>query len=484
MAKEEFDAIVIGAGVSGMAVASLLAHAGKRVGVFENMNQVGGRATSYKHKTKDGKEYISDIGGFHSMTMGDHGAFAVVYKEIGLGFDMFSKGLSAPQPGFLIFRNGKWDDMTELNKGENRDDFKKIIAETISIKYEDCDQWDAISFRKWLADRTPKQDVRDWYRAIGHVFTTICDDEEMSAGECVYTMKLNLEGMKSVSSGSLARGGSINLTLPLVDYVRSKGGTVKFSSRVRHILTDGYAVRGVEVGEIGPEWNEGDDLDRAFAPIVVSTVPIWQINEMLPDGELPHWFARLVESYRNPDILTSIRFGSVNQGFVVSKKALENMKYGGKEHRVAFDMPNTGGTHQGAIVGAIDPAQAAGDTFDFHFGAMGLNPEVLKDKKTRETMFVALHKDLEAMYPEIIPHIVRESEPRASMGRYGVVDGLARMPYYTGNFRIDHAGPFDGLYFAGDTVRARGCGIDCAVRSAVWCFNKIMRENLPTFIAA
>ena len=478
----EFDVIVIGAGVSGLAIGALLTKAGKKVVVLENMSQVGGRATSFKRVAPDGREWMQDIGGFHSVTMMDRGAMACVYRECGLGFDML--GLAPPQQGFLIFRHGRWDDLVELNKGDNREDFKKIINETASLKYEDIDQWDTISFRKWIADRTPREAVHDWFRAVAFTWTTIPDFEEMSAGECIYTMKMCLESIHAVSSGSFITGGSISLSSPLADYIKKSGGDVRCGTKLSQILVKDGRVTGVTVGEVPLEAMGEEEPQAILAPLVVSSVPIWRLFDLIPEGELPHWFVRLIKSYMNPDILHSLRYGSVGLGMVLDTKILEQMKYGGTEHRVAFEMPHTRGTYQGAMAGASDPAQAASGTVDFHFGAMGLNPELMKDKRTVEQLQEALERDLALMYPEIKEEfIIRRLPTRTTLpGRRLLIDGLARMPYYTGNFRIDHESPIEGLYLTGDTVRTRGCGIDAAVRSSIWCFNKITGGNVPSFL--
>ncbi len=479
---EEFDAIVIGAGVSGMTIGALLTKAGKKVLVLESMSQVGGRATSYKRVAPDGREWMQDIGGFHSTTMADRGAMACVYRECGLGFDML--GLAPPQGGFLIFRHGRWDDMVELNKGDNREDFKKIINETVSVKYEDIDQWDTVSFRKWIADRTPREDVQDWFRAVGHVWTTIADFDEMSAGECIYTMKMSLESVHAVSVGTFVQGGSINLSLPLVDYIKKNGGDVRCDAKVNQILVKDGRVTGVTVGEVPLAALGEEEPEAILAPLVVSSMPIWYLFDLMPESELPHWFIRLIKSYMNPDILTSVRYGSVGLGMVLDAKILEQMKYGGTEHVVAFEMPHTRGTYQGAIAGASDAAQAAGGTVNFAFHAMGLNPELMKDKRTVEQLHEALEKDLAVMYPDIKEEFIVHRLPRRTTlpGRRFLVDGLARMPYYTGNFRVDHKSPIEGLYLTGDTVRTRGCGIDASVRASIWCFNKIMDESVPSFL--
>ena len=132
--REEFDAIVIGAGVAGLSVAALLTSMKKKVLVLEKMKQVGGRATTFT-SVIDGEKWRSDISGFHALVNGDHGALGVVYRE-SLGVDKLSSLLTAPQQGMTVFRDGKWQTPRELTGGANRDDFKKIINEIVRMNYE------------------------------------------------------------------------------------------------------------------------------------------------------------------------------------------------------------------------------------------------------------------------------------------------------------------------------------------------------------
>jgi hypothetical protein len=47
-----------------------------------------------------------------------------------------------------------------------------------------------------------------------------------------------------------------------------------------------------------------------------------------------------------------------------------------------------------------------------------------------------------------------------------------------GIFRPDYKAPFmEGLYFAGDTVRGRGVGMDFAARSGVRCAEKVLGKK-------
>jgi phytoene dehydrogenase-like protein len=98
-----------------------------------------------------------------------------------------------------------------------------------------------------------------------------------------------------------------------------------------------------------------------------------------------------------------------------------------------------------------------------------------------DKLYENLKKDLEMLYPEISEQNVIRVR-RRTPNPYA--DGLARSPYYTGNFRIDHRSPIRNLYFAGDTVRTRGVGIDAAVRSGILCVNRMLGSDFPTLLAS
>ena len=82
------------------------------------------------------------------------------------------------------------------------------------------------------------------------------------------------------------------------------------------------------------------------------------------------------------------------------------------------------------------------------------------------------------MYPQIFRGKILAKARRLAL----VVDGLRRSPFYTGRYRLSHKAPgVRGLYFSGDTVQTRGCGIDAAARSGVLCAAAVLEEGIPTF---
>lgn len=467
---EGWDAIVIGAGISGLGVGVILARDGKKVLVLEREKAVGGRAST--RDLKIGKtEWRLDVGTFHSMTMGNKGAVGVIY-ELGPGLEELK--LQPLQAGMLIYRDGRWQDILELNKGQDRDEFKRLVDEISKLSYREIEDFDTVSFREWVFQRTQRRNVRDFYRAVGFVLISFPDYDEMSAGEALYAMRINMETMRSLSSGSFVSGGSINLFKPLAKYIESRGGKVQTGVRVHEIVVEDGRVKGVKL-EVEREpielWGkEVPDLQFIEAPIVVSSMPIWSLFNFVSEEKFPSWFARLVKSYTSPYVLTSIAVGR--------KFALNQAIYKDTNHRVAFDLPHSGLSQQGAIVTAIDPTiapQGKELVTTANFGKH-LDIPTVADKWRLERVFQALSLDLKEMYPEIKKENVLWEVRSVLVG----ADGLGRVPYFTGRFRVHHRSPIEGLYVTGDTVQTRGCGVDAAARSGILCANAILKTDYPT----
>lgn len=465
---EQWDAIVIGAGISGICAASLLSAAKKRVLVLEKQNQIGGRAATFRVKVA-GEEYRMDIGSFHAVTMADRGALGVIY-ELGPGLEKLK--LSPLQGGMAMFREDGWWDIKDLvKKGEDRDDFKKIVDSIASLSYDEAELLDSVSFDSWIRTLTGRHNVYDFFRGVAWTLTTIPYPEEISAGEVIITMKMSLDAMNRLSSGSFGVGGSVNLIKPLAEYIVSRGGEVRTGTSVAKILVQNGAVIGVSVEKplqgVGYEHPETETIE---SPIVVDSAPIWDLFDRISPEEFPFWFVNLVKSYKNPLPFSACTLG-IN--FFMAEPTLKD-----SYHRVAFALPHSRLSHQCSVVSASDPTVVPPGREWISIGGGYLDEHSRANREKVDAAFAALEEDLKIIYPQIYRGQILGKARRLAL----VVDGLKRSPYYTGRYRIPHTAPgVRGLFFAGDTVRTRGCGIDAAARSGILCASAILGERIPTF---
>jgi len=464
---ESWDAIVIGAGISGMCAASLLAGAGKRVLVLEKQDQIGGRATTLSVKIA-GEEYRMDNGSFHAITMADRGALGVTYER-GPGLDKLKLG--DLQAGMALFREDGWWEMKDLVKGENRDDFKRMVESIASMSYEQAELLDTVSFDSWIRQATRRQNVYDFFRGVIWTLTTIPYPEEISAGEVLVTMKMSLDSMHRISSGTFGGGGSINLVKPLAEFITSREGKVCTGMRVSRILIRKGEVGGVAVDQpllgVGYQYPETKEIE---SPSVIFSVPIWDLFDFVPPTEFPSWFVNTVRSYKSPLPFSTCTMG-IN--FFMAEPVMKDT-----HHRVAFSLPHSKLSHQCSVVSASDPTVAPPGREWISVGGGYLNEEERADRSKINAAFEALEEDLKVMYPQVFKGRVLARARRLAW----VIDGLKRSPYYTGRHRLPHKAPrVHGLFFAGDTVQTRGCGIDAAARSGVLCAAAVLGVDIPTF---
>lgn len=464
---ESWDAIVLGAGVSGLCTASLLAGAGKRVLVLEKQNWIGGRATTLNVRIA-GEEYRMDNGSFHAITMADRGALSVAYER-GPGLEKLKLG--DLQAGMAIFRDDEWWEMKDLVKGADRDDFKRVVDSIASISYEQAELWDAISFDSWIRDLTIRPNVYDFFRGIIWTLTTIPYPQEISAGEVIITMKMSLDSMHRLSSGTFGVGGSINFVRPLAEYITSRGGEVRTGFRVARIAVKEGKIRGVSVEKPlhGLEY-QYPETENIESPVVVNSIPIWELFDLISPEEFPSWFVNIVKSYRSPLPFSTCTLG-IN--FFMAEPVMKDT-----HHRVAFSLPYSGLSHQCSVVSASDPTVAPRGREWISVGGGYLHDRDRGDRSRVNAAFEALEEDLKVMYPQIFRGEILVKARRLAL----VIDGLRRTPFYTGRYRLPHTAPgVQGLYFAGDTVRTRGCGIDAAARSGVLCAGAVLGEEIPTY---
>ena len=461
MSDYDFDAVVIGAGIAGLGCASLLASKGFRVIVYEKLPYIGGRATTTKFRG-----FTIDTG-LHALSRGDVSTVADLLSKIGRKLE-----LASWTEGVNVWENNMWQDLFEYKKispAEN-EGFRKVVKAIFEMSYQDIGELDDVSLREWVEGITENEDTHDFFSYLGMMITTLTDWNEMSASEVVYEVKKNLEVKRTLLTAGFIKGGAINITKPMAEVVRENGGMVLTGTGVDEIIIEDGKVVGVAVEQAivdAPRNFENwlvYETEVLRADTVICTVPIWGLHNILPGDELPSWFVNRINSL-SEETTAAI-------GYLLG---LDEALWTDKKYRISMSLPQTGLPLQCYAPSNFDPSTVPEGKFLISLGCP-CEPEEAMDKWWVRTGLDILWDDLTHIFPRFEDHV-----EWVFPARYIGIDGLARKPGLVGRYKPDVKAPgIEGLYFAGDTYRGRGVGMNAAAESAMMCVERILWDRGET----
>ena len=275
---ESYDAVVVGAGINGLACAVHLAHKGWRVAVFEGAAEPGGAVKSGAYTlpgfTHDWAAMnLSLFAGSaffrkHGKTLEHHGlafapasdCFASVFPDgrwLGVSTDIAATQarLAAISPEDAA----AWGRLAKAFPGEAATLFALLgspmsIRALASFMFKtlrargvagslDLTRFLLASPRRWLDETFAADETKALLAAWGMHLDFAPD----TAGGAVFPY---LEGMANQAFGMvIARGGAGMLTEALVRALRAKGGTIACNAPVARILHKGRRAQGVELAD-------------------------------------------------------------------------------------------------------------------------------------------------------------------------------------------------------------------------------------------
>jgi phytoene dehydrogenase-like protein len=439
MKPSDYDAIVIGAGISGLGLSAFLARAGKRVLTLEKSKAIGGRAYSFSYKG-----HTTNMGGPRAGLEGGKvdAMFARLGKEPG-------------ERGFFddvkTFRNGEFMSLPLLALQGDVEEAGKLLSTAKELAESgDLAEYDAMTASEWIAPIVSSPEVLDVARYSGIVMSTLPRLEDMSASTLFESMRI----IQSNPRIYLAAHGYGDFMRILAETSVEHGGEVRTHARVDEIAIEDGRVVGVVVK------SGGKKPERIEAPLVITALPIWDLFDMADRSAFPAEFVAKVNHLARKTAIFGIT------------AALREPLYDEKFF-VLTDGERCGYPISGFMASNVTPSLAPEGEHLFEVCCQ-CEFELGDDRSRLSKTVELLEEDLESMFPRWRERVIWKKsffhweEPARNAGRAGV-------------FRPESKAPgVEGLYFTGDTVASRTLpGLECAADSAMICAREILGE-LPS----
>lgn len=247
MSKEDYDAIIIGAGIGGLMTAAGLVRAKKRVLVLEKATFIGGKYTEL-----DYKGYKITTGSWTSM--GKHSRIDRFCREVGANVDYITlrqlkdKGIGPGRLGKLRYPNkdvqvpmlAPQDFFTDKESLE----LTSVMMGLAAKKLEGIDRSKTVPIRQFAEQYTESEKVQQVFDSIIGV-TSGLNSDTMPVSE----FKIILDEGFGLATGRFgyAVGGIQGIIVALEHVIKELGGEIKTRAEVKNINIDDNRATGVQL---------------------------------------------------------------------------------------------------------------------------------------------------------------------------------------------------------------------------------------------
>jgi phytoene dehydrogenase-like protein len=440
----DVDVVVIGAGAAGLTAAALLAKEGKSVTVVEAGRWLGGRGMAVPDegfKLNLGGHLLEDSGG----------GLTKVFEYLGKHLE---HGKASSDMLVWDHDHERWGSIRDRNSGD-KSELKKVIRALLDTPYEELDRWDDQPMRTWLAQHTSDQGVYDLFEFIAVLECMTDDWYDHSASENLIVRKMHYEEAGRAAYSFWPGQGWDGLFQDLNDAVIEQGGEVMMNTPVETVIIEDGKVKGVALGRNKILPNEVLEGEVIETDCVISTLPVWNVLRVVPESHLPDWYAAQIRFLAQDHLRISwlgLYLATKEPIHVNDELELATWLHAPTSRVSGFFFNQS----------AMDPSTAPPGTNLYVCG--GIIPGArARDMEYVKRQFEAFEADLTVMYPGLANtywrrrHLVHDPS-------FGVIQKPGLVGIYRPHWRAPNV---DGLYFASETFRSRGIGVDRAARAGL-----------------
>jgi phytoene dehydrogenase-like protein len=258
--QQQFDVVVIGAGLGGMLSAAQFAGKGQRVAVVERLAHTGGRFTG---KSFQGAQVST--GAVHMLPFGSNGIVAAMLRELGVPHRVHDAEVFG---SFLINgRQVRVRSILSLARIFGPRQYARFVQLGTAMFLRDPRPKERdLSFRAWLTCRGVTQarypELVRFFERVSH-FGLSVDLDQITYPEVCATMK----NMFRYGPPGIVDGGCAAVASALESRLRAAGVTLLLEHDVRGITN----AQGTVTGVLVRDKHSGEETHLA-APMVISTI--------------------------------------------------------------------------------------------------------------------------------------------------------------------------------------------------------------------
>lgn len=308
-APGQFDAIVVGSGLGGLACAAYLSAAGKRTLVLEGHSLAGGNSQVFR-RTVRGRAYEFDVGIHYIGECDREGLITRILDGVGLAERVVFRPLDPDGYSTLVFPDLRfripagWDRyrarLLETFPGEAEalgrvvDALREVATQGRRLQNDECSAAELFSrptaFAKWgLRPVTELFAAHGLSEAAQAVLLGEQGDYAVRPSKTPTVMAAGLTD-HYMRGAFYPEGGGQVLAARLIEAIRAHGGELRTRAPVARIRVEGGRVAGVELAKSG---------ERIDAPIVISNADLKRtVLELVGAEHFPDAFLERVRAYR------------------------------------------------------------------------------------------------------------------------------------------------------------------------------------------
>ena len=435
--------VIIGAGVGGLSIATLLVNDGHNVIVYEKSEHVGGRTASMKFKN-----HILD-NGFHIMPFYKKSAIYEILKDVNIESRLklaIVDKIAFYDNGFHTYPKGIIDILKmSLIPFRSRLSLLKILLPMAFTSMEKAEKLDSIP----LTEITSKLDFHS-----KQFFDAVCmlafadTPEHISLGEFARTI-IRANPFKGGTSEFAYpdMGGYDRISEVMAKYVEENDSQVNLGQSIKKVIVKDKKVTGVEL-------SDGKIIETDC--VIISYPAYHAINQLFEPGIFDDDF---ITKTNRLNKTTSV----VEVHFALSKRL--------DDRQVVFPVGENYVSKGIFFISNITPSVSPPDEHLIIVGTP-VKPEETEDPTRIKKIVSKMKEELSAIYPDFDSSLLWD-RPMA----WKLVEAVVKEPGLVWKNKMPHSVPHvDGLFFVGDSTISYGIGTDSAAHSAMLAHSKISKH--------